>query len=55
MAEAGGAAGPAPDVRHQPPGDVLPAMQNQPYLYRAQTQSGINPRGAVVSAALRTA
>jgi len=31
MAEAGGAAGLAPDVRHQPPGDVLPAMQNQTY------------------------
>jgi len=31
MAGAGGAAGPAPDVRHQPPGDVLPAMQNQTY------------------------
>ena len=29
MAGAGGAAGPAPDVRHQPQGDVLPAMQNQ--------------------------
>ena len=29
MAGAGGAEGPAPDVRHQPPGDVLPAMQNQ--------------------------
>ena len=31
MAGAGGAAGPAPDVRHQPPGDVLPAMQNLTY------------------------
>ena len=31
MAGAGGAAGPAPDVRHQPPGDVLPAMQIQTY------------------------
>lgn len=32
MAGAGGAGGPAPDVRHQPPqGDagILPAMQNQ--------------------------
>ena len=31
MAGAGGAAGPAPDVRHQPSGDVLPAMQNLTY------------------------
>ncbi len=30
MAGAGGAAGPAQDVRHQPKGDVLPAMQPSP-------------------------
>ncbi len=51
MAGAGGAAGPAPDVRHQPQGDVLPAVQNQTYLYHTQTFSSINASGAVVSAA----
>ena len=58
MAGAGGAGGPAPDVRHQPPqGDagVLPAMQNQIDLYHEQTEFCINARGAVVSAALRSA
>ena len=55
MAGAGGAAGPAPDVRHQPQGDVLRTMQNHTYWYRAQTHICINARGAVVSAALQFA
>ena len=60
MAGAGGAGGPAPDVRHQPQqgnAGVLPAMpvQNQIDLYHEQTEFCINARGAVVSAALRSA
>ena len=36
MAGGGGAAGPAPDVRHQPPGDMARAVPQNSFLYHQE-------------------
>ena len=51
MAGAGGAAGPAPDVRHQPAGDVLPQLRinlSNDTIQISKSHSGINAGRAVV-------
>ena len=47
MAGGGGAAGPAPDVRHQPAGDVQAEIRYNTYIPYKHSQS-INTRGLVV-------
>ena len=47
MAGGGGAAGPAPDVRHQPAGDVQAEIRYIRYIPYKHRQS-INIRGLVV-------
>ena len=47
MAGGGGAAGPAPDVRHQPAGDVQAEIRYNSYIPYKHSQS-INTRGLVV-------